>query len=117
MAKLRRVQLAVGIALVAFSALLNVFVAVPLAAGILFILDGFGVFDSVSRGEKEGRLSKLELTMLELMSQGKQMQEVATSTGVSPQILEQKRGALASMGLVTQDGFLTEKGFEALKRR
>jgi hypothetical protein len=116
---LRYLQLAVGIALIAFSALVNVLITIPLAAGMLFVLDGLGVFDRLasSKGGSDGTLSQLDLTILELMSQGKQMSEVSASTGVAPQIIEQKKGALASKGLVTPDGFLTEKGFEALKKK
>ena len=60
-------------------------------------------------------LSELELSVLRLLSQGKNEGEIAQGTGVSRPIVSEKVAKLRSEGYITDTHALTEKGFEALR--
>ena len=62
-----------------------------------------------------GALSELELSILRLLSRGKNEEEIARGTGVSRPIVSEKMTKLHNEGYITGTHALTEKGFVALR--
>jgi hypothetical protein len=60
-------------------------------------------------------LSELELSVLRLLSQGKNEGEIANATGVALPIVSEKVMKLYIEGYTTEKHALTEKGFEAVQ--
>jgi predicted transcriptional regulator len=59
----------------------------------------------------------LDFTVLRALSQRQSAAEIATQTGVAPPIISAKIGQLFQEGYITENNYLTEKGFDALNRR
>ena len=59
--------------------------------------------------------SELDLSILRLLSQGKNEGEIASVTGVALPIISQKITKLYVEGYITENRALTEKGFEAVQ--
>lgn len=89
---------------------------IMLIVGVLLLFHGFGVLWDTPGKAKAGsaRFGPLDRTILEMVSQGKSQDEIARVSGVSPQLVAEKAGALAAEGYI-KDNYLTEKGFEAVR--
>ena len=121
---MNRTQVIIGAVIIALCIVFFYTVAVLflldalVAIGIVFLLLGLGVVGgqsgAVTPVAKGGRLSELDLAVIEMISQGKSQEEIAKSTGVSPATLSEKCASLTSAGYIS-GSFLTEKGFETLR--
>ena len=60
-------------------------------------------------------LSDLELSVLRLLYQGKNEEEITRTTGVACPIIADKIRRLYELGYITDKNALTEKGYEALR--
>lgn len=90
---------------------------VLLSVGIYGIISGFGSSPGQPKTGASvgaGKVGVLGMTVLRLLAQGKNRDEIAASTAVSPTVIEEKLGALTSAGFL-QGNALTEKGFEAVR--
>lgn len=97
-----------------------------IGAGVLGIIVGLAVTSLSSgggtqaqSGTREGspRLSDLGRATLQYLSEKKNPAEIAELTKVEPAVVAEKIANLQSGGFISQEGYLTEKGFEALQRR
>ena len=66
---------------------------------------------------EESIRGSLDFTVLRALSQRQSAAEIATQTGVAPPIISAKIGQLFQEGYITENNYLTEKGFDALNRR
>ncbi|MDA4114022.1 MAG: hypothetical protein OK474_08250 [Thaumarchaeota archaeon] len=60
-------------------------------------------------------LSELDLSILQLLSQGRNEGEIASVTGVALPIISEKIARLYIGGFITEKRALTERGFEAVR--
>jgi hypothetical protein len=89
-----------------------------LAIGFYGIIDGLGALSVQPRGSQPSRsgrrLGILDMTILQMTAQGKNQQEIAAATAVSPTVISEKVEALTKAGFLFENA-LSEKGFEVLK--
>lgn len=113
-----------GVVLLAFFGILDpVFslVVIGIALGLIMLFDGLNFFDRVGKSGPMGqenlpmaKLSTLDRTVLEMVSQNKTADEIARSTGVSGSVVSEKVSNLTSTGYLSNN-MLTERGFEVLR--
>jgi DNA-binding CsgD family transcriptional regulator len=60
-------------------------------------------------------MTSLDLTILQLISEGKSAREISRITGVSRHEVEQRMSILRSEGYLTRDHHLTASGYDAIK--
>jgi predicted transcriptional regulator len=61
-------------------------------------------------------LSTLDLTILKELPEGKNLMQIASITGVSIQVIEERLHKLFTQGYLTDSHALTKKGQEALSQ-
>jgi len=124
---LNRSEVVIGLAIIVLSViffypvlllpLVDLMIAL-LIIGFVLLVDGYGGLAALrsapSPKEKAVPLSGLDLTVLQMMSEGKNQDDIAKATGVSPAILSDKVALLVTSGYVS-GSYLTEKGFETLR--
>lgn len=91
--------------------LIVVIPSLSMIAGVVLFLDGIGAF---ARESEQKTLSQLEMTILRMLSQGSKIESIATATGVSALVIEQKIRELQKEGYLSADK-LTEKGYNAIQ--
>ena len=92
-----------------------------------FVLIGYGstnpgpelneIRSNYSQAVEDNIRSSLDFAVLRALSQRQTASEIATQTGVAPPIISAKIGQLFQEGYITENNYLTEKGFDALNRR
>jgi len=110
--------LIVFIVVIFYKLLVLSLIVVLLTVGLVILLDGIGYFSSAeatSNPPKARALTALDITILGMIAQNKNQDEIAKSTGVSPGTVAEKTATLSAGGYLAGN-FLTEKGFEAVKK-